>query len=105
MHNNLSVRDMMNTVELIADLLRPGVRAILFCTAQHFCVWHTPLCAHNSTQNEGSSSSSALASRDTFMVSRALLTLVSDPSHHRNNPRRKSCALSAAVKFTLHLKI
>lgn len=40
-HDDLSFRDMKDTVEIIADLLRSYGHAILFCTAQQLTVWRT----------------------------------------------------------------
>lgn len=40
-----------------------------------------------------------------FMVSYTPSTFLDHPSHHGNNPLRKSCALVTAVELALHLKM
>lgn len=103
-HSNLSSKDMRNTVELVADYLRPREHTIPFCTKKHFAVSHTPYCAQKPPQNDGSSPLSASTLRDTFMGSAASLGFVKDCSQHRENAARKSCALATAAKCALHLK-
>lgn len=103
-HDNLSIRDIKSTGELIADFLRPNGHAIFFCTAQQFAFWHTLFCKYKSTQNDGSSSTPASTSRDTFTLSAAAFPLVDSPSHYRTNPAGNSCALATAVKLALHVK-
>lgn len=103
-HDNLFFRDMKNTIELIAYFLRPGGYGICFCTAQQSAVWHTLFCAYKSTQSDGLSLSSASTLSDTCMVSAASLTFKDHPSHHRNNPAKKFCALAKSFKFALHVE-
>lgn len=102
-HGNLSVRGTKNTVELFPDLLEPCVRAAHFCAAQQVSARQTLFCAHKFTQDSSSSSSSALTSSSTFMVSAVSLLSVDDPSHHRSNSARKSCAFAAAVVLALQM--
>lgn len=86
-HENLSFKDMKQTVEFLRGLLRPGGHAILFRTAQNSAVYLTRFCAHELTQDDGSSSSFVSTWRDTILVSAALLTFVEDPSHHSKTLR------------------
>lgn len=95
--NSLSFEAMKNTVDLTANLLWPGGHTILFYTSRHFFVWHTVFCEHSSMQKDGSSPAYATTSRDMFMVSAALLSIVIDLSRHGEIPARKSCAFATAV--------
>lgn len=95
-YDELSLSAMRETVEVVAEMLRPGGHAVLFCTAQQFPIWQN-LFQAVSSESEGPPSRM-------FMVDNAPMTFVDHPSFHRNNPARKSCALASAVDFALHVK-
>lgn len=103
-YEEVSVSDSKKTVELVRDLPRPGGHAVVLCNAQQFAIWHRFFAAVPSAQHNGSSYSSSSGSKEVFMVSAALLTVVDLPSSHRRNLPNKFWARVIVVDFALHLE-
>lgn len=93
----LEMSDMRSVVKWANTILRPGGHAVIFCSVQQFHLW-VDLFRNATVETDQVQSGKAFSVDPTPMI------FARHPRAHGTFPGKKSCALSNAVEFAVHLK-
>ena len=91
-YDSLTKEEMKKVVDLVANLLRPGGHAVLFCSVQQFPSWERYFSQHETGKSP------------TFAVDKTPMLFAKLPSAHNGFPGRASCSLQNAAEFAVHAK-
>lgn len=96
-YDHMTVQDMMEFVDLVGLVLRPGGHGIIFCSYQQHRRW-VKLFSEKMVDNEDEEKSSM------FAVDPTPLITVRHSNHFTGNPVRSSCGLMNSAEYAVHVK-